>query len=50
MNSILTDNIQAIKELLTKKDCLMRGGWEHPSELNLVCMQVSRDEDIFEES
>ena len=28
----------------------MRGGWEHPQELNLVCMQVGRDEDIFEES
>ena len=25
-------------------------GWEHPRELSMVCMQVGRDEDIFEES
>jgi len=28
----------------------MRGGWEHPNELSLICMHVGRDEDIFEES
>ena len=50
MNSILADNIQAINELLTTKNCSMRGGWEHPNELSLLCMQVGRDEDVFEES
>ena len=50
MNSILSDNIQAINELLTTKNCSMRGGWEHPNELSLLCMQVGRDEDVFEES
>lgn len=50
INSILADNIQAIKELLTTKNCTMRGGWEHPHELSLICMNVGRDEDIFEES
>ena len=50
MNSILTDNIQAIEELLTTKNCSMRGGWEHPHDLSLVCMHVGRDEDVFEES
>ena len=50
MNSTLANNIQSINELLTTKNCTMRGGWEHPKELSLVCMQVGRDEDIFEES
>ena len=50
MNSILSQNIQAIEELLTTKNCSMRGGWEHPNELSLVCMYVGRDEDVFEES
>ena len=50
MNSMLADNIQAINELLTTKNCEMRGGWEHPNELSLLCMQVGRDEDVFEES
>ena len=50
MNSTLTENIQSIQELLTTRNCTMRGGWEHPNELSLVCMHIGRDEDVFEES
>ena len=50
MNSTLTENIQSIQELLTTLNCTMRGGWEHPNELSLVCMHIGRDEDVFEES
>ena len=41
--SILTDNIKAVEELLTTKNCTMRGGWEHPHELSLLCLYVGRE-------
>lgn len=50
LNSTLTDNISAINKLLTTKNLTQYGGWEHPTELNLICMHVGRDEDTFEES
>ena len=49
MNSILVDNVAAINELLSG-DRKTVGGWTQPTELQMTCMQVNRDEDVYESS
>ena len=49
-NSIMKENMSAIKKLLTQQDLQTHAGWKIPSELSITCLDVRRDEDIFEDS
>ena len=46
----MKENLVAIKNLLTQRKGASHGGWQLPSELNITCMDVRRDEDTFEDS
>ena len=47
---MILENVANILKLLTNKSLSMSGGWELCEALSLICKNVGRDEDVFDES